>query len=65
MNPNDPAHAVVRKVRPHQMAWLHRPELDMPGVEMWEKPNGDIHIHAIADGPLMLEVYRYRKNEEI
>jgi hypothetical protein len=48
-------------VRPHQMAWLRRPELDEPGIEAWELPDGRLYAHDPVDGPLLLEFYRMPK----
>ena len=39
--------------------WLRRPELDKPGVEVWELPDGQLHAHpARGQGPLVLEVLK-------
>jgi len=32
-------------VFPHQLAWLHRSELDRNGVQVWEKPDGGLYLH--------------------
>jgi hypothetical protein len=28
---------------PRQLGWLRRPELDRPGVECWEQPDGTLY----------------------
>jgi hypothetical protein len=30
------------KVRPHQLGWLRRPELDTPSTDAWELPDGTL-----------------------
>jgi hypothetical protein len=32
----------IEILRPHQLAWLRRPELSNAGLDIWEKPNGDL-----------------------
>jgi len=49
---------IVNTVRPHQMSWLRRPELDFRGREIWEKPNGDLYAHDPGKGQLFLQVMR-------
>jgi len=43
-----------RKVKPHQLGWLRRPELEGGGQQIWEKPNGELVAHNPRFGPLML-----------
>jgi hypothetical protein len=26
----------------------------VPGIEVWEKPNGVLYVHDIKDGPLLI-----------
>ena len=50
---------VSETVKPHQLGWVRRPELDKPGVEVWELPDGQLHAHpARGQGPLVLEVLK-------
>lgn len=45
-------------VRPTQMAWLRRSELDQDGDEIWEQPDGTLYAHDPRRGPLMLRVMK-------
>ena len=45
---------VVKQVRPSQLGWLRRPELDEIGIEVWELPNGELFAHKPGK-PLVLE----------
>ena len=36
---------VIKTVLPHQLAWLHRSELDHDGMQIWEKPDGKLYVH--------------------
>lgn len=49
----------VKLLRPHQLGWLRRPELDRPGNEIWEQPDGKLYAHDPQQGPLLLNWYRY------
>ena len=31
-----------RRVKPTSMGWLRRPELDWPGIDIWEMPDGTL-----------------------
>ena len=33
---------LTKKVKPHQLGWLRRPELDKPGLDIWEMPDGTL-----------------------
>ena len=61
--------SILKKVKPHQLAWLHRSELDKnySGFEVWENPNGSLYIHDPKQGPLTLEVIKIsiKKQERI
>lgn len=39
--PDDPVD--VRRLAPHQLGWLRRPELDTETIDVWELPNGTLH----------------------
>lgn len=32
----------LKEVKPHQLGWLRRPELDIGDEQMWEKPDGTL-----------------------
>jgi len=35
----------LKYLRPHQLGWLRRPELErflLPGVQVWERPDGEL-----------------------
>jgi hypothetical protein len=49
----------IRPVKPHQMGWLRRPELDTPTANVWEEPDGQLYA-ASKDKPLVLCVWRPR-----
>lgn len=48
-------------LKPHQLGWLRRPELDQPRREVWEQPDGKLYAHDPSQGPLML-VHQRRPN---
>lgn len=50
---------IVKRVAPHQVAWLRRPELDRDGIEVWELPDGKLHAHDPGQGKLELNFYRF------
>lgn len=56
MNAKDVANVGVVFLRPTQLAWMRRPELekDHPGMEIWEKPDGTLHPHDKKLGALLL-----------
>lgn len=33
----------IKRVAPHQLGWLRRPELDHGDVQVWEKPDGQLY----------------------
>lgn len=47
--------AKSKQVKPHQLAWLHRSELDRNNIQVWEKPDGSLFLHAGKE-PLMLTI---------
>jgi hypothetical protein len=47
----------TRQVLPHQLAWLRRQELDTPGAQVWELPDGTLHA-ARPDEKLKLHCLR-------
>lgn len=49
----------VTLLKPHQLGWLHRSELDDNRTQVWEKPNGELYAHRIADGELRLQIMKY------
>ena len=46
-------------LRPTQLGWLRRKELDTRNGEVWEKPNGDLYIHQKSQGSLVLQFLRW------
>jgi hypothetical protein len=42
-------------LRPDQLGWLRRPELDIGTGKMWELPSGEVYLYA---GPGDLVLYR-------
>ena len=46
-NVNDPTSWSVDEVelKPHQLGWLRRPELDEGKKEVWEQPDGTLFAH--------------------
>ena len=48
---------VSRSVLPHQLGWLRRPELDTEHGDVWEEPDGRLHIQP-PGVPLRLNVFR-------
>lgn len=61
MNKKNIAPTEVRKVLPHQLAWLRRPEKDTPQCEVWELPDGQLYCHDRKQGQLMLAVSSNRR----
>lgn len=61
---NDTNSRATKTVRPDQMGWLHRIELDRNNVEIWEKPDGKLYIHS---GPtkLTLQIPDRRRKKNI
>ena len=53
----------IKLVCPHQVGWLHRPELDQGHVEVWERPDGKLHAHDTRRGALMLNILRWGKEK--
>lgn len=43
----------TKQVKPHQLAWLRRSELDTKGIEVWELPCGLLYPHE-AGTPLTI-----------
>lgn len=50
--PDDPVD--VRRLAPHQLGWLRRPELDTETANVWERPDGAL-VAASKHRPLVLE----------
>ena len=48
----------TESVRPDQLAWLRRPELDRDGLEIWERPDGKMYAHNRGRYPLKIEVLK-------
>ena len=46
-----------RTVKPHQVGWLRRPELDTARCEVWELPDGKLYAHEPGK-KLELNVWR-------
>jgi len=40
-----PVETSPKLVKPHQLGWLRRPDLDKTGYEVWELPDGRLHYH--------------------
>lgn len=55
--PRDPN---IKRVRPHQLGWLRRPEFDTATTEVWEKPDGKLYA-AERGKPLVFEVLKKPK----
>lgn len=48
----------VKVVKPHQLGWLRRPDLEESRhhpEQVWEKPNGELYVHH-GRAPLVLPV---------
>lgn len=44
----------VSLVRPHNIGWLRRPELDCEDMAVWEKPDGSLYVqHANRGEPII------------
>ena len=43
-------------VRPSQLAWMRRPELERDGFQVWELPNGELYAHK-GPGELKIEIF--------
>jgi hypothetical protein len=54
----------TKLVRPTQLAWLHRIELDRNGIQVWEKPNGNLYLHRGTE-PLMIPLEKVDKTPEV
>jgi hypothetical protein len=53
---------VVRKLRPHKLAWLKRSELPHgPNEEIWEKPDGQLYVHDTRQGELYVSLVKVPK----
>lgn len=50
----------AKLLRPHQLGWQRRPELEQLGQEIWEQPDGKLCEHDPSKGPLLLNWYCYR-----
>ena len=48
---------VSKSVLPHQLGWLRRPKLDNVKGQVWEMPDGRLHLqpHGV---PLRLNIFR-------
>jgi hypothetical protein len=54
----------AKRVKPHQIGWLRRPELDTLGDEVWERPDGKLHIHDPNQGKLELYYMDMRRKQK-
>ena len=52
----------IKRVWPHQVGYLRRPELDTETIEVWELPDGRLLAHRKIGPPLEFEVVRYPKS---
>lgn len=48
---------LIKSVEPHQLGWLRRPELDTEAGDVWEQPDGQLHLQPTGV-PLRLNIYR-------
>ena len=46
-----------KKVKPHQLGWLRRPELDQPGIDTWEMPDGTL-VASETGKPLEIMIWK-------
>ena len=46
----------TKHMRPKTLAWLRRPELDGPGFEVWEKPDGSLFAAQPGVEPVIVKV---------
>lgn len=44
--------------RPHQLAWLRRPELDQQGQHVWERPDGTLFAADPARGEPIIAILK-------
>lgn len=44
----------TRRLAPHQLGWLRRPELDTDTANVWERPDGAL-VAVSKHSPLVLE----------
>jgi hypothetical protein len=44
------------RLRASEAGWFHRPELDAPNLQVWQRPDGQLHAHDPRDGPLVVEM---------
>jgi hypothetical protein len=47
----------VTRVKPHQLGWLRRPELDTKTADVWELPDGSLFAQE-KKKPLIIEVLK-------
>ena len=43
----------IVECRPHQLAWLRRPELDTDTVDVWELPDGRLYAAEKGKEPAL------------
>lgn len=60
LSPNE-----VVLVRPHNLAWLRRPELDQKGLIVWEKPDGSLFAHEANLGEPVIAILKTPMRELI
>ena len=53
-----------KRLQPHQLGWLRRPELDRENIDVWERPDGQLHAQEKGI-PLVLNYLKWPSaNEE-
>lgn len=58
-----------KQVRPHQLGWLRRPEMDQyaNGHQVWELPDGTLNVYPKGSEPqlvVMPKNFRIPRDEE-
>ena len=43
-----------KQLKPHQLGWMRRPELDIGHIIIWEAPTGALYAHPKNAPPLLL-----------
>lgn len=52
----------VKYLKPHQRAWMCRPELDGPGIDVWEVPDGTLFANPAGHPLVFAELIPETKN---
>lgn len=54
----------VKLLKPHQLGWLRRPELDTETAHAWEQPDGKLHAQP-KHIHLVLRYLKYPKYPKV